>query len=240
MTTQTTASTSGFAVSVVKTGLEITIEENADISQINLITPSGELWGRKNVAAGVSTVSLTLLDQNTSYTPGTYTVVGVNGGDTVDEVKVDLHPDVTINDVFAAEERPDLDWNKSYDGWKNAIGAEVTNTGTGPEYITRLPVFQSPRYPQDEPKPGGGTPIARNVFVESGATVVVTDPSQEFRPDFSWCKQMAPTTHALTVIAECKAQESNSRWTQDLKYRFSEEDNSCEVTEVGEGDDAAV
>jgi len=237
--TQTTASASGFEASVVETGLEITIDEDADISQINLIEPSGELWGRKNVAAGVSAVSLTLLDQHNSYTPGTYTVVGVNGGGTVDEVEIDLQPDVRINDVFAAEERPDLDWEE-YEGWKDAIGAEVTNTGTGPEYITRLAVYRTPQFPRSDPETSAGAPIGRNVRLEPGQTVVVRDATQLFKPDYNWCQDQAPTTRSLLAVAECKVLNSNPKWTQELKYQFPEENNSCEVTEIEEGNDAAV
>ena len=59
-------------VAVEETTLVVRLTSEADVDQVNLIRPNGELFGRREVATGVRQVSFEI---GTSYQPGEYRVL---------------------------------------------------------------------------------------------------------------------------------------------------------------------
>ena len=64
------------------TELVVKYSSEAEVDQINLVQPNGELFGQRDAAAGSQQVSFEL---GTSYEPGEYTVVALSGEETLDE-----------------------------------------------------------------------------------------------------------------------------------------------------------
>lgn len=56
-------------IAVEGTTLVVELSEEADVNQINLIQPNGELFGKRDVAAGAQQVSFEI---GTAYAPGEY------------------------------------------------------------------------------------------------------------------------------------------------------------------------
>jgi hypothetical protein len=111
------------------------------IDRLNVIQPDGELFAKREVATGVSKVTVEL---GTSYQPGEFRVVGVANGDVVDEVGLDIRPSIEIVDFGLYRNRPEKPWDEVYgesetNRKKNAEAfVTVKNSGSGPERIDRL------------------------------------------------------------------------------------------------------
>ncbi|REA00494.1 hypothetical protein DEQ92_19650 [Haloferax sp. Atlit-6N] len=128
-------------VAVEGTSLVVELGSVSEVDQVNLIQPNGELFGRREVAAGVRQVSFEI---GTAYDPGEYRVLAVQGEDTVDETSLDIRPELEIVDVGLFRNNPDKPWDEVYgesetDRTKNSEAyVEVRNTGNGPDAVVEL------------------------------------------------------------------------------------------------------
>jgi len=98
-------------VAVEGTTLVVKLSPDADVDQINLIQPNGELFGTRDVAAGVQQVSFEI---GTAYEPGEYRVVALKGEETVTESTTDIVPEIQIQDVGLYRNNPDKPWDEVY------------------------------------------------------------------------------------------------------------------------------
>jgi hypothetical protein len=83
-------------IAVDGTTLVVELSDEADVDQVNLIQPNGELFGKRDVAAGAQQVSFEI---GTTYEPGEYRVVALNGEETVVESTEEIRPQVEIRDI---------------------------------------------------------------------------------------------------------------------------------------------
>jgi len=98
-------------IAVEGTTLVVELSEEADTNQINLIQPNGELFGKRDVAAGAQQVSFEI---GTAYAPGEYRVLALKGEETVVETSTELRPEIQIQDVGLYRNNPDKPWDEVY------------------------------------------------------------------------------------------------------------------------------
>nr|WP_082682189.1 hypothetical protein [Haloferax profundi] len=145
-------------VAVEGTSLVVELGSEAEVDQVNLIQPNGELFGRREVAAGVRQVSFEI---GTAYNPGEYRVLAVQGEDTVDETSLDIRPELEIVDVGLFRNNPDKPWDEVYgesetDTKKNGEAfVTVANTGSGPEAVVELRFENDVPNPSENPRGSG-------------------------------------------------------------------------------------
>jgi len=125
-------------VAVEGTTLIVELSAGAEVDQINLIEPNGEFFGQRDVATGAQQVSFEL---RTSYVPGEYRVVALDGEETVAEVLTEIQPEIQILDVGLFRNNPDKPWDDIYgdtetDRLKNGEAfVTVANTGLVPRLL---------------------------------------------------------------------------------------------------------
>lgn len=128
-------------VAVEGTTLVVELGSKAEVDQVNLIQPNGELFGKREIAAGVRQVSFKI---GTAYDSGDYRVLAVQGENTVDETSLEIRPELEIVDVGLFRNNPDKPWIEVYgesetNRVKNSEAyVEVRNTGTGPDAVVKL------------------------------------------------------------------------------------------------------
>ena len=160
-------------VAVDGTALVVELAADADVDQINLIQPSGELFGQRDVAAGAQQVSFEL---GTSYTPGEYSVVALSGDETVVERSKEIQPNIRIRDVGLYRNNPDKPWDDVYgesptDAKKNGEAfVTLQNTGSGPDTVVELRFTGDVPNPIETPREGGIYDKER-VVISPGETV---------------------------------------------------------------------
>jgi len=137
-------------VAVEGTTLVVELSAEADVDQVNLIQPNGELFGTRDVAAGAQRVSFEI---GTAYEPGEYRVVALKGEETVTESTTDIVPEIQIQDVGLYRNNPDKPWDEVYgesktDSKKNGEAfVTVQNSGSGPDTVVEM------RFSGDVPNP---------------------------------------------------------------------------------------
>jgi len=132
-------------VAVDGTTLVVELSAEADIDQINLIQPNGELFGKRDVAAGAKQISFEI---GTGYEPGEYRVVALKGEETVAESTRDIEPEIQIQDVGLYRNNPDKPWDEVYgesqtDSKKNGEAfVTIQNSGSGPDAVVELGLLE--------------------------------------------------------------------------------------------------
>ncbi|WP_424006951.1 hypothetical protein [Haloferax denitrificans] len=145
-------------VAVEGTELGVELGSRSDVEQINLIQPNGELFGTREVAAGVQQVSFEI---GTAYDPGDYRVIAVHGEEMVAETSVEIRPQLEIIDVGLFRNNPDKPWDAVYgESETNRIqNAEacvsVHNSGTGPDAAVSLQFSGDVPNPIENPRDSG-------------------------------------------------------------------------------------
>ncbi|WP_226023980.1 hypothetical protein [Halomicrobium salinisoli] len=134
-------------VSVDEATLAVEFSSDAGIDQINLIQPSGELFGQREVAAGSQRVSFEI---GTAYEPGEYTVVALSGEETVAESSISIDPDVRIVEMGIGRNQPEKMWDGTDEGIRKEAFITVENSGTGSDSISKLLFIGDVPYPSDE------------------------------------------------------------------------------------------
>ena len=214
--------------------LVVELSEETDIDQVNLIQPNGELFGKRDVAAGAQQVSFEI---GTAYAPGEYRIVALKGEETVVETTTELRPEMQIQDVGLYRNNPDKPWDEVYgesetDRIKNGEAfVTVENTGSGPEAITELIFSGDVPNPIENPRGSGMHEIDR-VVVSPGETADLFSNSFPFGSESEDGMGCSPDGNSgqFTVIVETQVSGNRVTSTYDVQYSGSDEMTDCEVT----------
>ena len=221
-------------IAVEGTTLVVELSEEADIDQVNLIQPNGELFGNRDVAAGAQQVSFEI---GTTYAPGEYRVLALQGEETVVETTTELRPEIQIQDVGLYRNNPDKPWDEVYgesetDRIKNGEAfVTVENTGSGPEAITELIFSGDVPNPIENPR-GSGMHETDRVVVSSDETADLYSSSFPFgteTEDGMGCSSDG-NSGQFTVIVETRAGGDRVTSTYNVQYTGSNDMTDCEVT----------
>ncbi|QRY26034.1 hypothetical protein [Halobacterium sp. BOL4-2] len=221
-------------IAVEGTALVVELSEGADIGQVNLIQPNGEVFGQRDVAAGAQRVSFEI---GTGYAPGEYRVLALKGEETVVETTAELRPEIQIQDVGLYRNNPDKPWDEVYgesetDRIKNGEAfVTVENTGSGPETITELIFSGDVPNPIENPR-GSGMHETDRVVVSPGKTADLFSNSFPFGSESEDGMGCSPDGNSgqFTVIVETQVSGNRVTSTYDVQYSGSDEMTDCEVT----------
>lgn len=221
-------------IAVEGTALVVELSEEADVDQVNLIQPNGELFGKRDVAAGAQQVTFEI---GTAYVPGEYRVLALKGGETVVETTTELRPEIQIQDVGLYRNNPDKPWDEVYgdsetDRIKNGEAfVTVENTGSGPEAITELIFSGDVPNPIENPRDSGMHETDR-VVVSPGETADLFSNSFPFGSESEDGMGCSPDGNSgqFTVIVETRVSGNRATSTYDVQYSGSDEMTGCEVT----------
>ncbi|WP_136591390.1 hypothetical protein [Salinigranum halophilum] len=220
-------------VAVEGTTLVVELSAEADVDQVNLIQPNGELFGKRDVAAGAQQVSFEI---GTAYQPGEYRVVALKGEETVAESTTDIEPEILIQDVGLYRNNPDKPWDEIYgdtetDRLKNGEAfVTVSNAGTGPDAIVELVFSGDVPNPIEDPR-GSGMYETEQVVVAPGETVDLFSNSFPFGSESEKGMGCSPDGNSgqFTVLVETRVNGNEITKAFDVEYSGSEEMSDCEV-----------
>lgn len=220
-------------VAVEGTTLVVELSAEVDVDQVNLIQPNGELFGKRDVAAGAQQVSFEI---GTAYEPGEYRVVALKGEETVAESTTDIEPEILIQDVGLYRNNPDKPWDEIYgdtetDRLKNGEAfVTVSNAGTGPDAIVELVFSGDVPNPIEDPR-GSGMYETEQVVVAPGETVDLFSNSFPFGSESEKGMGCSPDGNSgqFTVLVETRVNGNEITKAFDVEYSGSEEMSDCEV-----------
>lgn len=222
-------------VAVDGTELVIQLTADAGVDQINLVQPNGELFGEREVAAGVERVSFEI---GTSYEPGEYQVLALHDGETAVETAIEIQPDIKIRDVGLYRNNPEKPWDEVYgksetDRKKNGEAfVTVENVGTGPEAVIKL------RFTGDVPNlaedyTGSGLYETDRVVVSSGETNDLYSDTFPFGAKISedgmGCSPEG-NSGEFRITVETQTRNVEIAKTYAVEYSGSEEMHDCTIT----------
>ena len=229
-------------VAVDSTALVVELAADADIDQINLIQPNGELFGQRDVAAGAQQVSF---DLGTSYTPGEYSVVALNGDETVIETPFSVEPNLRIIEMGIGRNHPQKMWSGAEDEISEEAFVSVENQGSGPDAITKLLFLGDVPYPSDKQ----GTNYAGNDDVSgiydpasnSEVDEIVIAPGERIRiyssrSPFAFVPGAGTSciddqqTGEFEVVVKTRAGTDKLSEMYKIQYSASEEPDNCEIS----------
>ncbi|KTG30340.1 hypothetical protein [Haloferax profundi] len=221
-------------VAVEGTALVVELGSGADVERVNLIRPNGELFGKREVAAGVRQVSFEI---GTTYDPGEFRVIAVQGEDTVAETSVEIQPELEIVDVGLFRNNPDKPWDEVYGESEtnrrkdSEAFVSVHNSGTGPDATVSLRFSGDVPNPVDNPR-NGGIYETDEIVIPAGKTRDVYSNSRPFSAqtgdDGMGCS-VDTTTGEFSVYVEPRVSGSETSETYDVEYSGSETMTDCEV-----------
>lgn len=219
-------------VAVEGTKLVIELSAGAEVDQINLIEPKGELFGQREVATGARQVSFEL---RTTYTPGEYRVIALNGEEKTVEISTEIRPEIQILDVRLFRNNPDKPWDEVYgesptDSKKNGEAfVTVQNTGSGPDAVVELRFRGDVPNPVEDPR-GGGIHEEDHIVISADETVDLFSDSFPFGSEIGG---MGCSTDGnsgqFTVVLETQNTGQQVTKAFDVKYTDSSEMYNCEI-----------
>ncbi|MFD1571275.1 hypothetical protein [Halorubrum laminariae] len=227
-------------IAVEGTTLVVELSADADVDQVNLIQPNGELFGERDVATGAQQVSF---DIGTTYTPGEYRVLALKGEETVVKTTTEFRPEIQIQDVGLYRNNPDKPWDEVYgesetDRIKNGEAfVTVENTGSGPEAITELIFSGDAPNPIEDPR-GSGMHETDRVVVSPGETVDLFSNSFPFGSESEAGMGCSPDGNSgqFTVIVETRVSGNQVTNAYNVQYSGSDDMTDCTVTITGTDD----
>jgi len=212
----------------------VELAEGAEVEQINLIKPNGELFGQRTVAAGAEQVSFEL---RTSYPHGEYRVVALNGEESVSDVTTEINPSVEIKEIGLFRNYPNKPWDEIYgdtqtDRLKNGeVFVTVENTGTGPEAITKLYFTGDVPNPVENPWNNGIYNFERVILAPGEETDLFSNsfPFGSVSENGIGC---SPTTNRgrFEVVLETETRDKELTTSYDVRYSGSQEMADCTIT----------
>lgn len=228
------------------TAIIVELSEETDVSQVNLIQPNGEPFGQRDVATGAQQVSFEI---GTSYTPGEYRVLALEGEETVQESALSVQPDLSIVEMGIGKNQPEEMWDSSSDKISKEAFVSVENQGNGPDAITQLLFIGDVPYPSDDE----GTNYDENDDVsgiydpeeDTEVDEVVIEPGEQltlysYRSPFAFVRgegtscESEEQTGNFEVILETRVGTNRVSNTYSIHYSASEEFDNCEIT-ISEG-----
>lgn len=221
-------------VAVEGTELVVELSAEAEVDQINLIKPNGELFGQREVATGSQQVSFEL---RTTYTPGEYRVIGLNREERVADIPTEIRPEIQIQDVGLFRNNPDKPWDDIYgdtetDRLKNGeVFVTVANTGTGPEAIVKLVFSGDVPNPIENPQQNGIYKTER-VVLSPGEETDLFSNSFPFGSASETGMGCSPDTNhgQFTVTIDTRVGNSEVANSYSVEYTGSHEMSDCVIT----------
>jgi len=229
-------------VAVEGTTLVVELSAEADVDQVNLIQPNGELFGKRDVAAGAQQVSFEI---GTAYEPGEYRVVALKGEESVVETTLPIQPDFSIVEMGIGRNQPEKMWDGSSDEIAEEAFVTVENRGSGPDAITKLLFLGDVPYPSDEE----GTNYANNedvsgiydpqsnsevseVIVAAGDQVTIYSSRSPFAfvPGSGTSCKDEQQSGEFELILETPVEEARLTKNYNIQYSASTEADNCEIT----------
>ncbi|MDL0121784.1 hypothetical protein [Halobacterium salinarum] len=229
-------------VAVDGTTLVIELTAEADVDQINLIQPNGELFGQREVATGSQQVSFEI---GTAYAPGEYRVLALKGDETIVETSLPIQPDLGIVEMGIGRNQPDKMWDGPSDEIAEEAFVTVENQGSGPEAITKLLFIGDVPYPSDE----DGTNYAANedvsgiydadadtevdeVVITAGEKITIYSSRSPFAfvPGGGTSCTDEQQSGEFDLILETQVGANQVSKTYTIQYSASTESDSCDIT----------
>jgi hypothetical protein len=229
-------------VAVEGTTLVVELSPDADVDQINLIQPNGELFGTRDVAAGAQQVSFEI---GTSYAPGDYSVIALRDEETVAETSLSLQPDLEIVEMGIGKNQPEKMWDGPRDEIAEEAFVTVENQGSGPDAITKLLFIGDVPYPSDEE----GTNYAdsddisgiydpqsdsevNEVIVGAGEQITVYSSRSPFAfvPGAGTSCTEDEQSGEFELILETQVGDSRIEKGYAIQYSASSEPDGCDIT----------
>jgi hypothetical protein len=221
-------------VAVEESALVVELTTDADVDQVNLIQPNGELFGQRDVATGAQQVSFEI---GTTYESGEYRVVALRGEETVAEDSTEIQPEIQIQDVGLFRNNPDKQWDEVYgdsetDRKKNGEAfVTVENTGSGPDAAVELRFSGDVPNPIENPR-GSGIYETEQVIIEPGEATDLFSSSFPFGTETEGGMGCSPDGNSgqFTVIVETQVGANSISNTYEIQYSGSTDMTDCEVT----------
>ena len=229
-------------IAIEGTTLVVELSEEADIGQVNLIQPNGELFGQRDVATGTQQVSFEI---GTSYTPGEYRVLALEGEEAVQESALSVQPNLSILEMGIGKNQPEEMWGSLSDKISKEAFVSVENQGNGPDAITQLLFVGDVPYPSDEEgtnydehddvsgiyNPENDTEVDK-IVIEPGEQLTL----YSYRSPFAFVRgegtscESKEQTGSFEVILETRVGANRVSNTYSIHYSASEEFDNCEIT----------
>ena len=229
-------------VAVEGTTLVVELTENADVDQINLVQPNGELFGKRQVATGVKQVTF---DIGTAYAPGEYRVLALKGEKTAVDTTLQIRADLHIRAMGIGRKHPEKMWDGPTERVEDEAFVTIENTGTGPDAITKLLFLGDVPYPSSKE----GTNYVENEDVsgiydpksDSEVSHVIVGASEQLtiyssRSPFAFvpgagttCKNHSQTGQ-FRVALETRVGGDRVSKIYRIEYSASDEFDGCEIT----------
>ncbi|MDS0301440.1 hypothetical protein NDI76_22175 [Halogeometricum sp. S1BR25-6] len=229
-------------VAVDGTTLVVELSAEADVDQVNLIQPNGELFGTRDVATGAQQVSFEI---GTAYEPGEYRVVVLKGEENVVETSLPIQPSLSIVEMGTGRNQPEEMWDDSSDEITEEAFVTVENQGSGPDAITKLLFIGDVPYPSGEE----GTNYADNedvsgiydpqsdsevskLIVAAGDRVTIYSSRSPFAfvPGSGTSCKDEQQSGEFELILETQVGETQLTKTYSIQYSASVETDDCEMT----------
>jgi hypothetical protein len=221
-------------VTVEGTTLVVKLSAEADVDQVNVIQPNGEVFGKRDLAAGAQQVSFEI---GTDYEPGEYRVAALNGEETVVEGVTDIQPEIRIQDVGLYRNNPDKPWDEVYgqsktDSKKNGEAfVIVQNIGSGPDAVVGLRFTGDVPNPVEDPR-GSGIYDKDSVVVPVSETVDLFCDSYPFGSEIGE-EGMGCSTDGnsgqFTVVLETRVTGQEITKAYSVEYTGSDEMQNCDI-----------
>ncbi|WP_256301581.1 hypothetical protein [Haloarchaeobius salinus] len=218
--------------------MQVELAEDASVSQVNLIDPDGELHSRAGVSTGATQVSLRLSDDwgfsSGGYTPGTYRLIAVDGENSVEEVELEIRPDVSITEIRWAKNHPEMTY-QGEDPPSYFAQVLMENTGTGPAFVEEL---------QFEDTPLDVTTIrdvSQQILRLVPPAATVGQMTSRIYKTYSGSQYLDCDDHdeiTFTISASLRVSQENPSYSQRVRYE-TDENGSCVLSLVestGSGD----
>ena len=229
-------------VAVEGTTLVVELTADADVDQINLIQPNGEVFGQREVAAGSRQVSFEI---GTSYAPGEYRVIALEGEETVVETSLPIQPDLGIVEMGIGRNQPEKMWDDPSDEIAEEAFVTIKNQGSGPDAITKLLFIGDVPYPSDEEgtnyadnedvsgiyDPGADTEVSEIVIAAGDQITIYSSRSPfAFVPGSGTSCTDEQQTGEFNLILETRVGENQISKTYNIQYSASTESRNCDLT----------
>lgn len=229
-------------VTIDGTTLVVKLSEDAEVDQVNLIQPNGELFDQHSIATGVRQVTSEL---GTSYPPGEYRITVLSDEETVEESSLSIQPRLRVVEMGIGKNQPGKMWDESSSKITKEAFVSVENQGNGPDAITQLLFIGDVPYPSDEK----GTNYANNNDIsgiyspeeDTEVGEVLIEPKEQV----TLYSYRSPFAFVRGEGTSCESQEQNGEFdlileTQvdpdqivekyNIQYSPSDEFDNCEIT----------
>jgi len=148
----------------------VTLADDHDVDQLNLIGPDGTTFEQSTVAQGATGVEIQIVFKTGgTYSAGEYELVAVSG-ETSESMSLEIRPDIQIVDV-----EPEFDEDDGYSSGR--LFVTVENVGTGPSWVYNIGFRNAPYRNAPEVIEGDG--VADTTFERPEASEEFLSPGTE-------------------------------------------------------------